>query len=124
LSFLAVIGIDESPDGVFRGPLSYSPDLSKFVKMAQMLVVQRSVVAVEEGEVEYPSYMLDEMRDRFMVRGSWTAFDWACRLRSYAKKVVSNITSLGHIAWLEDGSLVTYKDIGFSMDVLRNFIAV
>jgi hypothetical protein len=123
LSFLAVLGIDESPGGVFRGPLSYSPDLSKFVKMAQMLVVQRSVVAAEEGEVEHPSYMLDEMRERFMVRGSRTAFDWACRLRSYAKKVVSNTTSLGYIAWSEDGSSVTYKDTGFSMDALRKFIA-
>lgn len=124
LSFLAVLGIDESPGGVFRGPLSYSPDLSKFVKMAQILVVQRSVVAAEEGEVEHPSYMLDETRERFMVRGSRTAFDWACRLRSYAKKVVSNTTSLGYIAWSEDGSSVTYKDTGFSMDALRKFIAV
>ncbi|KAI1663260.1 DUF3505 domain containing protein [Pyrenophora tritici-repentis] len=124
LSFLAVLGIDENPGGVFRGPLIYSPDLSKFVKMAQMLVVQRSVVAAEDGEVEHPSYMLDEMRERFMVRGSRTAFDWACRLRSYAKKVVSNTTSLGYIAWSEDGSLVTYKDTGFSMDALRKFIAV
>ena len=124
LSFLAVLGIDESPGGVFRGPLSYSPDLSKFIKMAQMLVVQRSVVAAEEGEVEHPSEMLDEMRERFMVRGSRTAFDWACRLRSYAKKVVSNTTSLGYIAWSEDGSSVTYKDTGFSMDALRKFIAV
>ncbi|EDU46245.1 conserved hypothetical protein [Pyrenophora tritici-repentis Pt-1C-BFP] len=124
LSFLAVLGIDGSSGGVFRGPLSYSPDLSKFVKMAQMLVVQRSVVAAEDGEVEHPSYMLDEMRERFMVRGSRTAFDWACRLRSYAKKVVSNTTSLGYIAWSEDGSLVTYKDTGFSMDALRKFIAV
>jgi hypothetical protein len=110
LSFLAVLGIDENPGGVFRGPLSYSSDLSKFIKMAQMLVVQRSVVAAEEGEVEHPSDMLDEMRERFMVRGSRTAFDWACRLRSYAKKVVSNTTSLGYIAWSEDGSSVTYKD--------------
>ncbi|KAI1553728.1 hypothetical protein PtrEW7m1_012365, partial [Pyrenophora tritici-repentis] len=78
----------------------------------------------EDGEVEHPSYMLDEMRERFMVRGSRTAFDWACRLRSYAKKVVSNTTSLGYIAWSEDGSLVTYKDTGFSMDALRKFIAV
>jgi hypothetical protein len=90
LSFLAVLGIDESPGGVFRGPLSYSPDLSKFIKMAQMLVVQGSVMAAEEGEVEHPSDMLDEMREQFMVRGSRTAFDWACRLRSYAKKVVVN----------------------------------
>ena len=88
-----------------------------------MLVVQRSVVAAEEGEVEHPSDMLDEMRERFMVRGSRTAFDWACRLRSYAKKVVSNTTSLGYIAWSEDGSSVTYKDTGFSMEALRKFIA-
>jgi hypothetical protein len=124
LSFLAVLGIDESPDGVFRGPLSYSPDLSKFIKMAQMLVVQRSVVAAEEGKVEHPSDMLDKMREQFMVRRSRTAFDWACRLQSYAKKVVSNTTSLGYIAWSEDGSSVTYKDTGFSMDALRKFIAV
>jgi hypothetical protein len=124
LSFLAVLGIDENPGGVFCGPLSYSPDLSKFIKMAQMLVVQQSVLAAEEGEVDHPSDMLDEMRERFMVRGSRTAFDWACRLRSYAKKVVSNTTSLGYIAWSEDGSSVTYKDTGFSMDALRKFIAV
>lgn len=75
LSFLAVLGIDENPRGVFRGPLSYSPDLSKFIKIAQMLVVQRSVTAAEEGEVDHPSDMLDEMRERFIVRGSRTAFD-------------------------------------------------
>jgi hypothetical protein len=74
LSFLAVLGIDEGPGGVFRGPLRYLPDLSKFIKIAQMLVVQRSVVAAEEGEVEHPSDMLDQMRERFMVRGSRTAF--------------------------------------------------
>jgi hypothetical protein len=75
LSFLAVLGINESPNCVFRGPVSYSPDLSKFIKMAQMLVVQRSVLAAEEGQVDHPSDMLDEMRERFIVRGSQTAFD-------------------------------------------------
>jgi hypothetical protein len=43
--------------------------------MAQMLIIQRSVVAAEEGEVEHPSYMLDEIRDRFIVRESQTAFN-------------------------------------------------
>jgi hypothetical protein len=124
LSFLAVLGIDENLGGVFRGPLSYSPDLSKFIKIAQMLVVQQSVFAAEDGEVEHPSDMLDEIRERFMVRGSRTAFNWACRLRSYAKKIVSNTTSLGYITWSEDGGSVTYKDTGFSMDALRKFISV
>jgi hypothetical protein len=40
-----------------------------------MLVVQRLVVAAEEGEVKHPSDILDEMRERFIVRGSRTAFD-------------------------------------------------
>jgi hypothetical protein len=124
LSFLAVLGIDEKPDGVFRSPMSYSPDLSKFIKIAQMLVIQRAVCAANEGEVEHPSDMLDEMRERFMVRGSRTAFDWACRLRTYAKKVVSNTTSLGYIVWSEDGGTVTYKDTSFSMESMRDFVAL
>jgi hypothetical protein len=57
-----------------------------------MLVVQRVVVAKEEGEVEYPSDLLEEMRQRFLTRGSRTAFDWICRLRAYAKRLVSNAT--------------------------------
>jgi hypothetical protein len=32
-----------------------------------MLIVQRLVVAVEESEIEHPFYMLDEMRERFIV---------------------------------------------------------
>jgi hypothetical protein len=38
--------------------------------MAQMLVVQRVVVAKEEGEVEYLSNLLKEMRQRFLTRRS------------------------------------------------------
>lgn len=75
LSFLAVLGIDENPGGVFRSLLSYSPNLSKFIKIAQMLVVQQLVVAAEEGEVNYLLEMLDKMRERFIVRGSRTAFN-------------------------------------------------
>jgi hypothetical protein len=75
LSFLAVLGIDKDPGGVFRGPLVFLPDLSKFIKMAQMLVVQQSVVAAKEGKVKHPSDMLDEMREQFLVRESRAAFD-------------------------------------------------
>jgi hypothetical protein len=49
LSFLAVLGINEKPGEEFRSPLNYSPDLSKFIKMAQMLVVQRAVTGAEQG---------------------------------------------------------------------------
>lgn len=58
-----------------------------------------------------------------MVRGTRTAFDWACRMRAYAKKVVSNTTSLSFIVWSEDGETVTYKGTSFTMDSFRDFVA-
>ncbi|KAF1969653.1 hypothetical protein BU23DRAFT_652385 [Bimuria novae-zelandiae CBS 107.79] len=75
LSFLAVLGIDEKPSGVFRSTLNYSPDLSKFIKMAQMLVVQRAITRVENGKAEHLSNLLDETRMRFIIRCTRTAFD-------------------------------------------------
>jgi hypothetical protein len=88
-----------------------------------MLVVQRAVSAADAGEVKHLSDLLDEMRERFMMRGSRTAFDWACRLRAYAKKVVSNTTSFSYITWSEDAEIVSYRDTSFSMESLRNFVA-
>jgi hypothetical protein len=75
LSFLAVLGVNKSPSGVFCSLLSYLPNLLKFIKIAQMLVVQQLVVAAEEGEVEHLLDMLDEIRERFIVQGSRTAFN-------------------------------------------------
>jgi hypothetical protein len=40
-----------------------------------MLVVQRLVVAAKEGEVKHLLDILDEIRERFIVRGSRTAFN-------------------------------------------------
>jgi hypothetical protein len=88
-----------------------------------MLVVQRAVSATDAGEVEHLSDLLDEMRERFIMRGSRTAFDWACRLRAYAKKVVSNTTSLSYITWSEDAEIVSYRDTSFIMESLRSFVA-
>lgn len=70
LRFLAVLGIDEKLDGVFRTPSSYSQDLSKFIKIAQMVVVQRAVCAANDGKFEHPLDILDGMRERFMMQGS------------------------------------------------------
>lgn len=75
LSFLAVLGIDDKKDCGFHGPLAYSPQLSKFIKIVQMLVIERAILAADEGAIEYPSDLLDEMRQRFTVRGSRSAFD-------------------------------------------------
>jgi hypothetical protein len=75
LSFLAVLGVNKSPSSVFYSLLSYLPNLLKFIKIVQMLVVQQLVVAAEEGEVEHLLDMLDEIRERFIVQGSRTTFN-------------------------------------------------
>ena len=88
-----------------------------------MLVVQRAVTGAEQGEAEHLLDILDDIRERFMVRGTWTAFDWAYCLCLHAKKVVSNTTSLGYMMWSEDAQTVTYCDTSFSIDALRDFVA-
>jgi hypothetical protein len=39
LSFLAILGINKNSSSVFYSLLSYLPNLSKFIKIAQILVV-------------------------------------------------------------------------------------
>ncbi|KAF2190376.1 hypothetical protein K469DRAFT_560097, partial [Zopfia rhizophila CBS 207.26] len=48
VGFFAVLGIDDESKG-FREPVHYASHLSAFVKIAQLLVIQRAVVGVESG---------------------------------------------------------------------------
>jgi hypothetical protein len=66
--FLGVLGIDEKNAGAFHDAAAYSPVLSKFVKLSQMLVIRRAVAAAEDGDVEYPADMLDDLRKRSLCR--------------------------------------------------------
>ena len=54
VGFLAVLGIDKTAEG-FQEATLYTPRLSALIKLAQLLVVQRAVVAAESGETEYPA---------------------------------------------------------------------
>ncbi|KFY31540.1 hypothetical protein V493_01012 [Pseudogymnoascus sp. VKM F-4281 (FW-2241)] len=65
VGFLAVLGIRK--DGCFSEATTYTSYLSAFIKMTQLLVIQRSVPAVELDEVDYVADILDVMQDRFMV---------------------------------------------------------
>lgn len=83
--------------GSYHEALAYTTHLSAFVKMAQLLVVQRAVVAVEEDEVDYPSDIIDVMQDRFMVFGTRSPMNWVLKLRGLGKKIRDTTTGLGHI---------------------------
>ena len=97
VGFLAVEGIDAGKS-VLRDACQYSPKLSAFIKIAQMLVIQKAVVVADAGQVEHPAHYLDEMRERFMLNGCRSPFSWASRLRAYAKKVRDSTTCLGYIS--------------------------
>jgi hypothetical protein len=121
VGFLAVLGIRN--DGCFSEATNYTSHLSAFIKIAQLLVIQRSVLAVELDEVDHAADILDVMQDRFMVYGTRSPMNWAQKLRTYGKKIQDTTTSLGHIIWTHDGEQLTYKDFEVTMTNLKSFVA-
>jgi hypothetical protein len=122
VGFLAVQGIDVDKL-ILKEACNYGACLSGFIKIAQMLVVQKAVVMIETGKAECPSHMINEMRERFMIQGSRSPFNWACRLRMYAKKIRDSTTCLGYITWTDDGQKVLYKNVrDLSMVGFQTFV--
>ena len=74
VGFLAVLSIDVTKQ-TLQGPCDYTSKLSGLIKIGQMLVVQRSVLAADEGEVEHPADLLDEIRERFIIYRSRSPFN-------------------------------------------------
>jgi hypothetical protein len=121
VGFFAVMGINEERKG-FREPENFTHYLSAFIKIAQLLVMQRAVVAADLGEAEFPGELLDEMQDRFMVSSSRSPMHWALKLRTFGRKIRDQITSLGYINWSDDGQRLSYKSLDLDMQALRWFM--
>ena len=62
LGFITILSIDKGQDS-FYNTCNFTSKLSAFVKIAQLLILQRAVVAAECRETEFPSDALDEMQD-------------------------------------------------------------
>jgi hypothetical protein len=121
VGFLAVLGINSH--GSYHEATTYTPSLSAFVKLSQLLVVQRAVLAVEEDEVDHAADILDVMQDRFMVYGTRSPMNWALKLRAYGKKIQDTTTGLGHIIWSDDGEELKYKGLEMTMTTFRRFVS-
>jgi hypothetical protein len=76
IGFLAVLGIDPIK-GILIEAYHFTPNLSGFIKIAQMLVIQKAVIGAREGEALEPTDLLDEMRARFLINGVRSPFSWA-----------------------------------------------
>lgn len=117
-----MLGIDTN-NQTLRDAHSYTPVLSQFIKIGQLLMVQRAVLEVEEHRAEYPSDILEEMCGRFMVDNTSSPLAWAIRLRSFGKKIKTSTTSQGFITWSEDQETLSYKDIELTISQFRSFVA-
>lgn len=102
VGFLAVLAGDPEKK-IFRDASSFTSYLSAFVKISQMLVIQMSVIMSEDGDIEYPVDMLDEMQESFLMRGTRSPFNWVLRLWAYGKRIRNSTISLVYID-LSDGN--------------------
>jgi hypothetical protein len=140
---LAVLGVKEEG---WKGPEQYPPMLSAVIKVARFMVVQQGLElsdsdllddSSDEAEDDFsdsaynsgPSprrrpkgclQLVQQMIDRFMVRGSHGPMQWMLDLRTYGLKIHYNTTSRGHVEWTGDELL--YKDLHFSMAQFRGMV--
>jgi hypothetical protein len=94
LGYLAVMGIDNHSSR-FHEAHSYTPLLSGFIKISQMLVLESAFRACETKRSTDPLDLLEEMRERFMTIDCRTPFSWTIQLRSFGKKIRDSTTSIG-----------------------------
>ncbi|KAJ5602286.1 hypothetical protein N7510_011820 [Penicillium lagena] len=85
---------------------------------------ERAVLAVDDGTVDEPSSILDEMRQRFLIYGCATLVGWALRLRTYGKKIKVRQTPIlpGHVDWSDDNSTLTYRGQSLHMVDFQRFV--
>lgn len=122
LGFLAVLGIDTGNSAFHQTP-NYTPKLLGFIKIGQMLVLQKAVRKVEKGEADNSLDPLNDMRQQFMTVDNCTPFSWAVSLRSFGKSIRDCVTSLGYIQWSEDGLTVFYRNLELQLSAFRTFVA-
>jgi hypothetical protein len=122
VGFLAAIAVDPAK-AILKEAHHSTPTLSSFIKMAQMLVIQKPIVGARDVEGIQPTDLLDEMRMRFLINGVRSPFSWASQLRVYGKKVRDSTTCLGYIFWSDDGLSVSYKGVCHpDMGALQDFV--
>jgi hypothetical protein len=121
VGFLAVLGIDEANGTLYEAP-NYTPKLSAFIKIAQLLVLQKAVMMAEDGLAQDPLDPLDEMRERLMTLNNTTPFTWALHMRSYGKQIRDSTTSLGYMRWSEDAQTIHYRDLELPITSFRQFV--
>ncbi|KAH0548600.1 hypothetical protein GP486_007856 [Trichoglossum hirsutum] len=125
VSYLAVAGLEYIPGTQpgqykFKDASQYTPILSGFIKVAQMLTVQYCLEKEERVEVKSCRELLEQLHARFLVVSTATPMDWVLRLRLYGRAIHNKTTAVGGINWNEE--TVIYKEIELSMTDFRRLV--
>jgi hypothetical protein len=123
ISCLAVMSLEQlqgSEQYRFKDPTQYTPILSGFIKVAQMLTLQYCFEQEDDGEVKSCRQLLEQLHSQFLTVGTSTPMDWALRLRLYGRGIGKRMTAEGCINWV--GETVIYEDIELSMIDFRRMI--
>jgi hypothetical protein len=119
---LAVLGVKEEG---WKGAEQYPTILPAIIKVARFMVVQQVLELadlVDESSDELDDLdddsangsdprrqpqrlkgclqFVQQMLDRFVVRGSYGPMQWMLDLRTYGLKIHYNTTTQGHIEWI------------------------
>jgi hypothetical protein len=65
--------------------------------------------------------LVQQMIDKFIVRGSYRPMQWMLDLHTYRLKIYYNTTSPGNIEWIGHDKLL-YKDLHFSIGQFRSIV--
>src|SRR5436309_3473959 len=125
ISYLAIAGLQQvhgqdRNQYKFIDAINYTPILSGFIKIAQILVVQQCFEAEEKQEVDSCRQLLDKLHSQFMTTGTATPMDWALRLRLYGRGICNKTTAEGKIDLIDD--MVIYGEIELSIPVFLELI--
>jgi hypothetical protein len=137
---LAILGVKENR---WKGAEQYPPVLSAVIKVARFIVVQQALELsgpLDEDEFDSDSayesddssnpprrrrkgclQFVQEMIDRFIVRGSHSLMQWMLDLQTYGLKIHYNTTLRGHVEWVRRDELL-YKSLQFSMAQFRGIV--
>jgi hypothetical protein len=91
----------------------FTPKLSALIKIGQLLIAERALLAVELNEADFPAYALEKMQDRFTIKDSRSPISWSLKLRAYSKAIKDNTKSLGYIMSSDDNEILSYQTMRF-----------
>jgi hypothetical protein len=82
--FLAILGITSK--GSFHDAPTYTTCLSALIKTAQVLVVERALLAVKKDKADHFTNIFNAMQERFIAFSTCSPMDWAHKLQRMETK--------------------------------------